>query len=618
MNLGGPLVANIGRTAAFSAQDIQLLKTHQTLKDKRQDSGTPQSLNQLLRSTQLANQSNPNYISEPLSRSTLRKYRNQVTSLKSKGGINTDARASVLVDLRNHVSGAVVSKAALLEMRPELIFNTDVVKIYLADNKPPIVLVTEDGEAWLKQRNMQAKTKQKTEQRRVVDLNVTTSADGSVLHTAIEIRDQQVAALKYWRVNDELSVWVLPKTHNYCDTIAHFYEDTLIPLVEKKRQKLARELLDPATSSNLSAPAAEFNPEEMDLEACKKSLRACFSLDGAQAQTDAFMKCGLGDICKAHSIEYLKWAASSSGFQQPNDVATCHKDLKAANELIKYDDELPPHVSPVMLKVIDQLSTSGITGGSLKTFSRFLSFASLLIDKAFTKLAVQKGWKSAGFFPHDTSRILSRCSEWETLTKLQSDRVLQEIPALTQIALVNGQVTDAQIESQLAGSDIVFIGKPKKESMAVSRLRAVWGNNDIFVATQVEIAAVKEEEAQEAETKREAKMRARQIKEEKAAASKAIKAQKQADKEAQQAAAQFPCVGSSCHLFFNLAKGREKKVWQQCDTCEQMCCMQAACKAELSKHEASCKAHVPNSGNLAAAVLENSNLQSKKTRKRKI
>ena len=118
--------------------------------------------------------------------------------------------------------------------------------------------------------------------------------------------------------------------------------------------------------------------------------------------------------------------------------------------------------------------------------------------------------------------------------------MLQEIPALTQIALVNGQVTDAQIESQLAGSDIVFIGKPKKESMAVSRLRAVWGNNDIFVATQVEIAAVKEEEAQEAETKREVKMRARQIKEEKAAASKAIKAQKQADKEAQQAAAQFP------------------------------------------------------------------------------
>jgi hypothetical protein len=87
--------------------------------------------------------------------------------------------------------------------------------------------------------------------------------------------------------------------------------------------------------------------------------------------------------------------------------------------------------------------------------------------------------------------------------------VLQEIPALTQIALVNGQVTDAQIESQLAGSGIVFIGKVKKESMAVSRLRAVWGNNDIFVATQVEIAAAKEEEAQEVEKNRETKLLAR-------------------------------------------------------------------------------------------------------------
>jgi len=70
-----------------------------------------------------------------------------VTPVKSKGGVNTDARASALIDLRNHASGAVVSKAALLDMRPELIFNTDVVKIYLADNKPPTILLTEDGEA---------------------------------------------------------------------------------------------------------------------------------------------------------------------------------------------------------------------------------------------------------------------------------------------------------------------------------------------------------------------------------------------------------------------------------------------------------------------------------------
>ncbi len=39
---------------------------------------------------------------------------------------------------------------------------------------------------------MQLKTKQETEKRRVVDLNVNTSADGSVVHTAIEIRYHQV------------------------------------------------------------------------------------------------------------------------------------------------------------------------------------------------------------------------------------------------------------------------------------------------------------------------------------------------------------------------------------------------------------------------------------------
>jgi len=72
-------------------------------------------------------------------------------------------------------------------------------------------------------------------------------------------------------------------------TATPFYENTLIPLVEKKRHKLALELLDPATPSNLNAPAAEFNPDIKDLNACKKSLRACFSLDGAIAQTDAFI-----------------------------------------------------------------------------------------------------------------------------------------------------------------------------------------------------------------------------------------------------------------------------------------------------------------------------------------
>jgi hypothetical protein len=87
-----------------------------------------------------------------------------------------------------------------------------------------------------------------------------------------------------------------------------------------------------------------------------KTLRAIFSLDGAQDETTVFMDYGLGDICKTHSIEYLKLAASCCGAQQPNDVATCHKDLKTANAKIKYDAERPPHVSPVTLTVVKHCS----------------------------------------------------------------------------------------------------------------------------------------------------------------------------------------------------------------------------------------------------------------------
>ena len=104
--------------------------------------------------------------------------------------------------------------------------------------------------------------------------------------------------------------------------------------------------------------AQKFVADNAHIKAKMQTLRAVFSLDGAQDQTTAFMDYGLGDICKAQSIEYLKWAASCSGTQQPNDVATCHKDLKTANAKIKYDAERPPHVSPVMLTVVKKFSSN--------------------------------------------------------------------------------------------------------------------------------------------------------------------------------------------------------------------------------------------------------------------
>ena len=50
-------------------QSYPASKIHQSLKDKRQDSATSQSLKQLLRDTQLVTQSNPNFVAKALSRS---------------------------------------------------------------------------------------------------------------------------------------------------------------------------------------------------------------------------------------------------------------------------------------------------------------------------------------------------------------------------------------------------------------------------------------------------------------------------------------------------------------------------------------------------------------------
>jgi hypothetical protein len=65
--------------------------------------------------------------------------------------------------------------------------------------------------------------------------------------------------------------------------------------------------------------------------------------------------------------------------------------------------------------------------------------------KAFLKPAVQQRLSSVGYYPHNVPRIRNRCSEWDGLTKLQSDRVLAGIPALTKIALRKVKVTDHEI-----------------------------------------------------------------------------------------------------------------------------------------------------------------------------
>ena len=158
---GGAVLGNVGRTPAFQPHTIAQLTADAVIMDRRQTSHTPKSLAKRLRQEQLDEQSNPSFDSKPLSRPTIRKYSKQIAPVAEKGGVNTNARAAALVDLRNFISAAAVSGAALTGVYPELLFNTDVVKLYLCEDKPPQVLTTEEGSTWLKERNMQAKSLEK-------------------------------------------------------------------------------------------------------------------------------------------------------------------------------------------------------------------------------------------------------------------------------------------------------------------------------------------------------------------------------------------------------------------------------------------------------------------------
>ena len=184
---------------------------------------------------QLDEQSNPLFDSKPFSPTTIRKYSQQIAPVAEKGGVNTNSRAAALVDLRNFISAAAVSGAALAGVYIELLFNTDVVKLYLCNDKPPQVLTTEEGSKWLKERNMHGKSLEKQGQRRVVDLNVTSSANRSILHSATEIRGTKATEPTYFCVADDMSLWLLPKIYYFADIIESLAGHVLIPLVEAKR-----------------------------------------------------------------------------------------------------------------------------------------------------------------------------------------------------------------------------------------------------------------------------------------------------------------------------------------------------------------------------------------------
>ena len=52
--------------------------------------------------------------------------------MAEKGGVNTNSRAAALVDLRNFISAAAVSGAALTGVYAELLFNTDVINCFIS------------------------------------------------------------------------------------------------------------------------------------------------------------------------------------------------------------------------------------------------------------------------------------------------------------------------------------------------------------------------------------------------------------------------------------------------------------------------------------------------------
>jgi hypothetical protein len=95
---------HMGRTPAFQPHTIARLTADAVIMDKRQTLRTSQSMAKRVRQVHLDEQSNPLFDSNPFSSTTIRKYSQQIAHVAEEGGVNTNARAAALVDLRNFIS----------------------------------------------------------------------------------------------------------------------------------------------------------------------------------------------------------------------------------------------------------------------------------------------------------------------------------------------------------------------------------------------------------------------------------------------------------------------------------------------------------------------------------
>lgn len=257
------------------------------------------------------------------------------------------------------------------------------------------------------------------------------------------------------------------------------------------------------------------------------------TLDG-----EHFHLAAVEDYSKKHAnslIEFFKWAAGCSFFQQPNDQAASYMILRQRVKTnkgnpysvsLKYrlvdNDSIPPYLA----FLTDRFK--GLEASSKRTFLKFFQYLPSYLSTSMQKRHLETGWQSPGVYPYDIHEMLKF---WPGFASYEhgSPKPDQLVNAIKTIliphASLHGFVDDRVMYEAIndflpSGIDIdTDLWDRCRETLVLNRWRATWINNAGTIAKRKEVvdAATAAAQAKEAATREKATSKANSTKRKQAA-----------------------------------------------------------------------------------------------------
>jgi len=306
-------------------------------------------------------------------------------------------------------------------------------------------------------------------------------------------------------VKHQLVIAIYPESAKLDDITKDLLTSFIVPAVKNYRQQKIDSMnhLHSSYHSQLEIDDTDGGDPALSKVNCdKENLRTVMTLEGELPQ----INCVMDTLAKSYledQIEYLKFSASCSSTQQPNDKMRSFKIVKICEKNMRYDTNI---TKPKWLPFVENtLTKEGLLDlASRKSIVNFLHHLPSILSKAYVMKTVQDGWIKTGLFP---LVILSNWPNYKSLDKEQSLKLLDAIKDLSVKARDHGQLTEEIMESKLISIigrsiDHVMIEEEKQKREEGNRKglnekpinygRCMWLNNENFIEHQKKLKEQKE------------------------------------------------------------------------------------------------------------------------------